>query len=60
MYRDWVGNHSSFLPLIALVLFVGIALLVTIYILTDRRIGHRSRMSDMPLDPASPEETSNV
>jgi hypothetical protein len=61
MFREWVGNHGSILPLIAMVLFVGISLLVSVYILTDRRSAHGRRMSGMPLeDAASPEETGDV
>ncbi|HEX3135275.1 MAG TPA: hypothetical protein VHX44_17040 [Planctomycetota bacterium] len=50
MLKEILTPTGSALPLIALVLFVGIALLVILYIVTDRRRGHRSRMEAMPLD----------
>jgi cbb3-type cytochrome oxidase subunit 3 len=54
MLKEIITPTGSVLPLIALVMFFGIALLVIIYIVTDRRRGHRSRMESMPLDDGTP------
>ena len=54
MLKENLTPSGSVLPLIALVLFFGIALLVILYIVTDRRKQHRSRMEAMPLDDGTP------
>lgn len=54
MLKEILTPSGSVLPLIALVLFFGIALLVILYIATDRRKQHRSRMEAMPLDDGTP------
>lgn len=54
MLKEILTPSGSVLPLIALVLFFGIALLVILYIVTDRRKQHRSRMEAMPLDDGTP------
>lgn len=56
MLKEILTPTGSVLPLIALVLFFGIALLVILYIATDRRKQHRSRMEAMPLDDGTPVE----
>ena len=50
MLKEILTPHGSVLPQIALVLFVVIAVIVVVYVLTDRRRDHRSRMESMPLD----------
>lgn len=50
MLKEILTPHGSVLPQVALVLFVLIALLVIVYIATDRRRDHRKRMESMPLD----------
>lgn len=54
MLKEILTPSGSVLPLIALVLFFGIALLVILYIVTDRRKQHRTRMEAMPLDDGTP------
>ena len=54
MLKEIITPTGSILPQLALVLFFGIALLVIIYIATDRRKQHRSRMEAMPLDDGTP------
>jgi hypothetical protein len=49
MFKQWLGMHGSDLPLCAMIVFVAIGALVTIYIATDRRAGHRRRMEHLPL-----------
>jgi len=53
MLKEILTPHGSMLPQIALILFVLIALLVGLYVLTDRRRDHRKRMESMPLDDAT-------
>jgi hypothetical protein len=50
MLKEILTPHGSIWPQVALILFVLIAVLVVVYILTDRRRGHRERMEAMPLD----------
>jgi hypothetical protein len=50
MFSQWIGEHGSALPLIAMLLFVGIGTLVTLYVATDRRAEHRRRMGAMAVD----------
>jgi cbb3-type cytochrome oxidase subunit 3 len=50
MLKEILTPHGSVLPQIALVLFVLIAVLVVVYVVTDRRRDHRKRMESMPLD----------
>jgi cbb3-type cytochrome oxidase subunit 3 len=54
MLKELIGDHGSILPQIALVLFVLIAVLIIVYMFTDRRRGHRERMEAMPLDDGIP------
>lgn len=54
MLKEILTPTGSVLPLVALVLFLAIALLVIFYIATDRRKQHRSRMEAMPLDDGTP------
>lgn len=54
MLKEILTPTGSVLPLIALVLFFTIALLVILYIATDRRKQHRNRMEHMPLDDGTP------
>jgi hypothetical protein len=54
MLKEILTPTGSVLPLIALVLFFAIALLVVLYIATDRRKQHRKRMESMPLDDGTP------
>lgn len=54
MLKEILTPTGSVLPLVALVMFFAIALLVIVYIVTDRRRGHRSRMEAMPLDDGTP------
>jgi len=42
--------HPHFLALFALILFVGLASMVVLYIATDRRTAHHRRMENMALD----------
>lgn len=60
MLKEILTPHGSVLPQIALVLFVLIALLVVVYVVTDRRRDHRKRMESMPLDDGviSPKESA--
>lgn len=50
----FLRSHGSLLPMIVMFAFVGIAALVTVYVLTDRRRGHLRRMAAMPLDDGQP------
>ncbi len=50
MLKEILTPHGSVLPQVALVLFILIAVLVVVYMATDRRRGHRERMESMPLD----------
>lgn len=50
----FLRDHGSSLPLIVMLTFVGIAALVTVYVLTDRRHRHLRRMASMPLDDGQP------
>lgn len=43
-------DHPHFLALFALILFVGLAGMVVLYIATDRRSAHHRRMEGMALD----------
>ena len=54
MLKEILAPTGSVLPLVALVLFFAIALLVILYIATDRRKQHRKRMESMPLDDGTP------
>lgn len=54
MLKEILSPTGSILPQVALVLFCVIALLVIVYILTDRRRDHRQRMESMPLDDGTP------
>ncbi len=56
MLKELIGDHGSILPQLALVLFFLIAIIVVIYIITDRRRGHRQHMESMPLDDGTPVE----
>jgi hypothetical protein len=50
MLKEIISPTASFLPVLALLLFVGVAVLVVVYMITDRRREHRRRMESMPLD----------
>ncbi len=50
----FLRSHGSILPLVVMLVFVGIAALVTVYVLTDRRRSHLRRMASMPLDDGMP------
>jgi hypothetical protein len=52
--RQLVSGYGGILPIIVLVVFVGIAALVTWYVLSDRRREHLRRMEGMPLDDGKP------
>lgn len=47
---DFLILHPHFLALFALILFVGLASMVVLYIATDRRTAHHRRMEGMALD----------
>ena len=47
------GNHGA-MPTVALIIFVAVAVLVAVYVLTDRRRGHHRRMEAMALDDGAP------
>jgi len=51
---QWLIDHATDMPLIAMLLFMGIGVVVTIYILTDRRRAHDAHMSAMALDDQAP------
>jgi hypothetical protein len=57
MLKELLGDHGSILPQVALVLFVLIAIVVVLYVITDRRRGHREQMEAMPLDDGKPLES---
>lgn len=59
MLKEILTPHGSIWPQVALVLFVLIACLVVIYVLTDRRRDHRKRMESMPLDDGTVPPTEN-
>ena len=48
--NDYLISHPNHFALFALVLFVGLASLVVLYIATDRRKAHHRRMESMALD----------
>jgi cbb3-type cytochrome oxidase subunit 3 len=54
MLKEIIAPTGSILPLLALLMFFAIALVVIVYIATDRRKQHRSRMESMPLDDGTP------
>lgn len=56
MIRAVLGQDPGLMPLIALLLFAGLAALVTLYLLTDRRRAHHRAMERMPLEDGSIEE----
>jgi hypothetical protein len=41
---------ADLLPILALLLFLNTALLIAVYVATDRRRAHHVRMTAMPLD----------
>jgi Flp pilus assembly protein TadB len=49
-----LGAYAGVMPTIALVIFVTVATLVTIYVVTDRRRAHHRRMEAMALDDGIP------
>ena len=50
MLKEILSPTGSILPQVALLLFFAIAILIIVYIATDRRRDHRKRMEAMPLD----------
>jgi|GEM_PF-2595647 cbb3-type cytochrome oxidase subunit 3 len=48
--QNYLNAHPNSLALFALLLFVGLASLVVLYIATDRRKAHHRRMESMALD----------
>ena len=60
MFLHWVGDHGSWLPLAAMILFIAIGALVTLYIATDRRGEHQRRMGAMAVDEAERTEAPHV
>ena len=56
MFAHLIGGDGLTIRIVVLVLFFGVALLVTWYVLTDRRRSHLRRMEAMPLDDGQPVE----
>ncbi len=54
MLKEILSPTGSVLPQLALLLFVAIAILIIVYIATDRRRDHQKRMESMPLDDGTP------
>lgn len=54
MLKEILSPTGSVLPQLALLLFFAIAILIIVYIATDRRRDHRKRMESMPLDDGTP------
>lgn len=52
--RQLVSGDTGVLPIVVLVVFVAIAVLITWYVLSDRRRDHLRRMEGMPLDDGKP------
>ena len=52
--RQLVSGDASILPIVVLVVFVAIGVLVTWYVISDRRRDHLRRMESMPLDDGKP------
>ncbi len=52
--RQLVSGEAGIVPIVVLVVFVAIAVLVTWYVLSDRRRDHLRRMEGMPLDDGKP------
>jgi hypothetical protein len=50
----FLRDHGSSLPFYVMLLFVGIGVAVLLYVLTDRRRRHLTRMESMPLDDGVP------
>ena len=49
-----LGAYAGVMPTIALIIFVTVSVLVTVYVITDRRRAHHRRMEAMALDEAKP------
>lgn len=56
MIRAVLGQDPGVMPVIALLLFSTLAVLVTLYLLTDRRRAHHRAMERMPLEDGTIEE----
>ena len=56
MFAHLIGGDGLTIRIVVLVLFFGVALLVTWYVLPDRRRSHLRRMEAMPLDDGQPVE----
>ncbi len=54
MLKEILSPTGSVLPQLALLLFFAIAILIIVYIATDRRRDHQKRMESMPLDDGTP------
>ena len=54
MLEHLLGGYATFMPLIALLIFVGVSLVVIVYVLTDHRRSHHRRMAALALDDSSP------
>ena len=54
MLKEILSPTGSVLPQLALLLFFAIAILIIVYMATDRRRDHRKRMESMPLDDGTP------
>lgn len=54
MLKEILSPTGSVLPQLALLLFFAIAILIIVYMATDRRRDHRKRMEAMPLDDGTP------
>ena len=49
-----LGAYAGAMPTIALIIFVSVSVLVTIYVVTDRRRAHHRHMEAMALDDGIP------
>jgi hypothetical protein len=56
MLGSLIGGYATILPLIALLIFVGLSLMVIVYVLTDRRHRHHQRMAALALDDSRRDE----
>jgi hypothetical protein len=54
----YLREHGSVVPLIVMLGFMGMAALVLMYVLTDRRRSHLRRMESLPLDDGRPVDPS--
>ncbi len=47
---SFLGQHTTILPTLALIIFVSVAGLVVWHLCTDRRSAHRKKMESLALD----------